>query len=40
MDWDAADPTIELEVHTGRGDVGLKKRLTLSQLRPSNAPHR
>jgi len=31
--WDAADPTIDLEVHTGKGDVGLRKHLTLSQLR-------
>jgi alkaline phosphatase D len=35
VDWSAADPTVDLQIHTGRGDVGLKKRLTLSQLRPA-----
>jgi len=34
VDWNAPDPAIDLNVHTGKGFVGLRKRLTLSQLRP------
>jgi alkaline phosphatase D len=34
VDWNAADPAIDLNVHTGKGFVGLRKHLTLSQLRP------
>ncbi|HEY7116421.1 MAG TPA: alkaline phosphatase D family protein [Tepidisphaeraceae bacterium] len=33
VDWSAADPSVDLEVHTGKGFVGLKKELRLSDLR-------
>ena len=33
VDWDAKDPTIDLEVRTGRGNLGLRSQLKLSELR-------
>jgi alkaline phosphatase D len=34
IDWNHPDPPIDLSVHTGKGYVGLRKHLTLGQLRP------
>jgi alkaline phosphatase D len=33
IDWDQRDPAIDLEVRTGKGFVGLRKSLRLSELR-------
>ena len=35
IDWNKPDPQIDLEIHTGQGNLGLRKQLTLSQLRPN-----
>ncbi len=36
IDWDATDPTIDLEVHASDdGSVAVRKRMNLSQLRPT-----
>ncbi len=33
VDWDAADPTVRLQVRTEKGDVALQKRVRLSEMR-------
>ena len=33
IDWKKPDPEIDLEIHTGQGNLGLRKQLTLSQLK-------
>ena len=34
VDWNAKDPGIDLEVRTGKGNLGVRKQIKLSELRP------
>jgi alkaline phosphatase D len=34
VDWTAADPNVSLELRTGRGNLGSRKEVKLSELRP------
>jgi alkaline phosphatase D len=34
VDWTKPDPTVDLEIHNGQGEVAMTKHLTLANLRP------